>query len=110
MLDGPKTQTATDQPAIGYFFRLYWMAFGNAALFFAGLNISASERMGKADAVYGGLTLTLLLARWVDITKLNGMTVRALPATRGHLQRYSVALTGFALLGWAVARWLSAWG
>lgn len=110
MLDRPKTQTPVDQPAIGYVVRLYWMAFGNLALFYAALNVAASERVGTADAVYGGLVLALLLARWVDITKLNGMTIRVQPAQPAHLRRYAVGLFSFALIGWAAARWLSTWG
>ncbi len=110
MLDGPKTHATADQPAIGYVVRLFWMAFGNVALIFAGLSVSRSEQVGTSDALYGGLTLALLFARWVDITKLNGMTIRALPATRADLRRYFVGLFGVALLGWVVARWLSTLG
>jgi hypothetical protein len=110
MLDGPKTQTTADPPALGCLVRLFWMAVGNFALFLAGLKVSSSERVGVADIVYGGVTLALLLARWIDITQLNGMTIRALPATRAHLRRYSFGLLGVALLGWAAARWLSTLG
>ena len=110
MLDGPQTHSSGDQPTVGYILRLFWMAFGNVALFFAGLSIASSERIGTADAVYGGLVLALWLARWVDVTKLNGMTVHTEPATRMHLRRYSVALFGISLAGWGVARWLSSVG
>lgn len=110
MLDGPKIQSTPDQPAIGYFVRLFWMAFGNVALFFAWINVAASNQMGTADAVYCGLTLALLLARWVDITKLNGMTIRTLPATGVHLRRYCFGLLGIAMTGWVFARWLSPLG
>lgn len=106
MLDGQQTSTP-DQPAIGYFLRLYWMAFGNFALFFAWLKLCTSERVGSADIVYGGLALALLASRWVDITMLNGMTIRALPATRADLRKYSIALVGLTLIGWVTARWLS---
>jgi hypothetical protein len=103
VLDESKTQAAADQPAIGYLVRMFWMAFGNFALFFAGLSIAASERVGVPDAVYGALTLSLLLARWVDITKLNGMTIYALPATRAHLRRYALVFTALSLSGWVIA-------
>ena len=43
--------------------------------------IATSERIGIADVAYVALTLALLLTRWVDIAKLNGMTIHALPAT-----------------------------
>lgn len=110
MSDGSRIETANDQPGIGYVVRLYWMLFGNVALFFASLNVVASERLGRADVIYGALTLSLLLARWVDITKLNGMTTRAQPATRADLRRYAIGLLGCALLGWIIARLLSPLG
>lgn len=84
------------------------MAAGNVALIFAGLNVATSPRIGAPDAVYGALALALLIARWIDIAKLKGMTIRAQTATRAHLRNYSVALAVVALLGWVVARWLSA--
>ena len=66
--------------------------------------------MGRADAVYGGLVLALLLARWIDIAWMNGMTTQAEPATRMHLRRYIVGLLGLSLAGYAIARWLSVSG
>lgn len=110
MLDGPEVQSTADQPALGYFIRVFWMAFGNVALFFAWLNVAGSNRIGAADVVYGALTLSLLFARWIDITKLNGMTIRTMPATHAHLRRYCVALLGIAITGWALGRWLSTMG
>lgn len=107
MLDTSKTPITADQPAFGCFVRLFWMAIGNVALIFAGISVSTSERVGWADAVYGALTLVLLLARWIDITKLQGMTIRTQRATRAHLRNYAVCLLGIALIGWAVARWVS---
>lgn len=107
MTDRSRSQATDDQPAIGYVVRLFWMAFGNVALFFTWMHIASSERIGAADAVYGALVLALLLARWIDITRLNGMTSRAEPATRAHLRRYAIALIAIALAGWFVARLLS---
>jgi len=110
VLDGRQTQFSGDQPGVGSILRMFWRACGNFALFFAGVSITTSERIGTADAAYGGLVLALLLARWLDITKLNGMTIRTEPATRMHLRRYAVALLGVSLVGWVVARWLSTLG
>jgi hypothetical protein len=107
VLDGSKTQEPADQSGLGYVVRMFWMAFGNFALFFAGLNIAASERIGIPDAVYAALTVALLLARWVDIAKLNGMTIYALPATRAHLRKYTLAVTGISLVGWVIAHYAS---
>jgi hypothetical protein len=92
---------------LGCLVRLFWMAFGNLALLGAWMQVMASERIGAADALYGGVFLALVLARYVDVTRLNGMTIRTEPATRAHLRRYAVALSVFALLGWIVARLFS---
>jgi hypothetical protein len=83
------------------------MAFGNVVLLLAWMEVAASERIGTADAAYGGVVLALILARWVDVTRLNGMTVRAEPATRAHFARYAIVLSAVALLGWFLARLLS---
>ncbi len=110
MPDGTRTQTTDEQPAIGYVVRLYWMLFGNVALFFIWLDVASSGGVGSADLVYGAVTLSLLLARWIDIKKLNGMTTRAQRATQADLRRYAIGLLGFALLGWAIARFFSPMG
>ena len=107
MTDGSRSQATDDPPPIGYVVRLFWMAFGNVALFFTWMHIASGERIGVADAVYGALVLALLLARWIDITRLNGMTSRAEPATRAHLRRYAIALIAVGLAGGVAARLLS---
>jgi hypothetical protein len=97
-------QAAAVQPGMGCLLRLFWMSAGNVALLFAAVKVSESERVGVADAAYMGVVLALLAARYVDITKFNGMTAKAEPATRAHLLRYSIGLSVVAVAIWVVAR------
>jgi hypothetical protein len=99
---------AEPNPGLGCLLRLFWMAFGNVALLFAGMQVASSERIGAADAVYAGVVVALLVARYVDVVKLNGMTIHAEPATRAHLRRYALVIAGVGLLGWLLARFLIA--
>jgi hypothetical protein len=108
MSNDSTVQSTSPQPAIGCLLRLFWMAAGNVALFFAAMQVAASERIGVTDAAYAGVVLALLLARYIDVTKLNGMTTSAEPATRAHLRRYIVVLCLVAALGWLAARFMSA--
>jgi hypothetical protein len=70
--------------------------------------VAESERVGVADAAYLGVVLALLAARYVDITRFNGMTAKAEPATRAHLTRYSIGLGILAAAVWILARVLGA--
>jgi hypothetical protein len=107
MSDRDRPHATEPHAELGCLVRLFWMAFGNLALLAAWMQVMASERIGTPDALYVGVVLALLLARYVDITRLNGMTIHTERATRADLRRYVVALSVLALLGWLVARLLS---
>ena len=82
-----KSQPAGAQPGLGCLLRLFWMAFGNVALLFAGAGVAMSDHIGAPDLIYACVVVALLAARYVDVVKLNGMTIHASPATRVHLRR-----------------------
>lgn len=96
------------QPPLGCALRLFWMLFGNVALFFAAIEVAASDRVGAADAAYAGVVVALILARYFDVMKLRGMTTAAAPAMRADLHRYGVLVAIVGFVGWAVARGLAA--
>lgn len=106
MPEDTSSQATDPQPALGCLLRMFWMAFGNVALLFAGMQVASSEHIGTADAVFAGVVVALLVARYIDVVKLNGMTIHTEPATRAHLRRYALVLGGAALLGWLLARFL----
>lgn len=83
------------------------MMFGNVALFFAAIEVASSDGLGLADAAYAAVVMALLLARYVDIVKLRGLTTDATPASTGDLRRYAALLVAVALVGWLIARGVS---
>jgi hypothetical protein len=108
MAEDTRSQSEGAQPGLGCLLRLFWMAFGNAALLFAAFEVARSEHIGTPDALYALVVVALLVARYIDVTRFNGMTAYAAPATRAHLRRYALVLVNVALFGWLLARYVGA--
>jgi hypothetical protein len=88
--------------------RLIWMMFGNGALIIC-IGVIAAHKgsfLSVADAVFWVVVLALIWLRYVDITRMKGMTVFAQPATLSHWKRYVCLLLGFSLAAWAAAHTL----
>ena len=83
--------------------RLFWLAFGNAALFFLAIYIARAEKFSRYDLAYWGVAAALVIVRLIDITRLGGMTVDGERATLAHWRRYAVIVLLSALLLWILA-------
>lgn len=85
--------------------RLYWMLVGNAALYLAavGITIGSDERAWTADAVFWAAVASLVLVRYVDITRLRGLTGSGEPASVGDWYRYVGRLFLVSVTVWILA-------
>lgn len=84
--------------------RVYWMAVGNALLFFCAIYAAKRPAPSALDALYAGLVLVLILVRFVDITRLGGQTADGHPATTAHWRRYTLVLVPVAAAVWIGVR------
>jgi hypothetical protein len=90
----------------GCLFRLYWMLFGNAIMWFLLAFIVAKrpKLLSAFDAVYWLIVVSLVVARYVDIRYHKGRTAYGDdPATLKHWRRYAVLLVIAAFGGWVGA-------
>jgi hypothetical protein len=85
--------------------RVVWMLFGNLLLAVLVLSIARVPPWTPSwlDVVFWFVVLGAIAARYVDVTKLDGQTVKGAPATMTHVRRYAALLAGIALTGWAAA-------
>ncbi len=98
----------TDQPAaptgaVGLAVRVFWMAFGNAGLLLLAVSIAQRGAVSRLDVGFWTLAAALLLVRYLDITRLSGLTADGKPASLGHWRRYAIGLLGASVILWALA-------
>lgn len=104
-----------DQPparvgCLGALARVYWMAAGNAFLFFCAMYAARREAPSALDGLYAGLVASLAVVRWLDIARLGGQTAEGLPATLAHWRRYVLGLLPIAAGVWFLMRFAHANG
>lgn len=104
-------QTQADVPVNGFgiLARIYWMFLGNVLLLFllALLFTKAPSFPSLLDAAYGGVVVSLILVRFVDIRWLKGETGEGQPATLTHWRRYTILLGSVGIGAWLLARGLA---
>lgn len=93
------------RPATGCLLRVFWIMLGNLTLLFCGIYIAqhATGLVGVADAFYGAIVGSLLLARYVDIRHFQGRTAEGEPASMTHWRRYAVLLVAVSTGIWVAA-------
>lgn len=100
--------SAEQVSAGGCLVRLGWIFLGNVLLVAAGLAITKNDTfLSLADAIYWVLVAGMIGLRYLDVTQLRGQTAMGQPATLAHWRRYSLVLTGLALVGWVLAHLLA---
>ena len=103
----PSTVKHEDQPqqaGSGCLVRLVWMVFGNIALVIAVVSILRKQELAFsiADVALWAIVGVMVAARWLDVTRLNGLTAAGRRATLADWRRYAMLLTGGALALWAL--------
>jgi hypothetical protein len=83
--------------------RLVWMVFGNAALvLLAGLIIQKGA-YSYLDMIFWAIPGLLIVLRYIDITRFQGLTAECEPATLKHWSRYSILLLMTSTVLWVFA-------
>jgi hypothetical protein len=85
--------------------RVYWMLAGNAALGLVAIGIVqyGRARTWVTDATFWAIFVSLLVVRYVDITRLQGATASGEPASVDNWYRYAGGLFLISLLVWILA-------
>ena len=100
------TQTAPPAEGtgcLGVVVRLVWLAAGNAALFFLAIAIAQRRRLSPLDLVFWAIVLGLIILRYIDITRLKGLTKDGDPASLHHWRRYVALLVLISAGLWGLA-------
>lgn len=86
--------------------RAFWMMLGNILLLVLCLSIARQLpwTFTWRDGAYALGLATLLIVRWVDITRLGGRTADGDPATPVDWRRWALSTSGFAAAGWFLAQ------
>lgn len=88
----------------GCLLRVFWMGFGNILFLSLAAAIFRSSSYTWLDAAYAGTVSGMVLARYLDVRRFEGLTVDSQPATLGHFRRYAVGLALVGGIVWCVAR------
>lgn len=101
----PQSSREQGNPA-GCLLRLFWMAAGNALLgaCFFGIAFRPPWQFSWFDAAFWGLVLLLLSVRYVDLTRMGGLTGDGDPPESGTFRRYVLVLVAVATVSWLVAQ------
>jgi hypothetical protein len=94
-----------DRPG-GCLLRLFWMAFGNLALFMVAVVIIGRRAFSVLDGAYWLIVVALLAARYADIAVFAGRTTEGAPASMQHFRQYAFRLLIIAALSWGGAHLL----
>lgn len=90
----------------GFLLRLFWMAFGNLLLLYLAGSIMRDSvwALSSRDLAYWLTVVALVVARYVDVARYEGLTISSEPATQAHVRRYAVGLFVIAMFVWAGAQ------
>jgi hypothetical protein len=112
MVEQSAVDKGRSQSGVGCLVRFLWMAVGNGVLGILLVFIAQRKGfvLGFIDALFALTVLVLIGLRWLDVSRLNGQTVEAEPATLAHWRRYALGLAGVALMCWLAAKLVSGLG
>jgi len=72
--------------------RLFWLIAGNLVLFFLAVSIAQRRALSARDIAYWVTVTVLILARYIDITRLDGQTKDGEPASLRTWRWYTLVL------------------
>ncbi|MCX5752263.1 MAG: hypothetical protein NTW97_01320 [Candidatus Krumholzibacteria bacterium] len=97
---------ATEPAPIGCFglvVRMIWLLAGNAVLFLLAILIFQKRVFSILDAGFWAVVASLVLLRYMDITRLKGLTSDSEPATLKHWRVYAIRLIVASAVLWGLA-------
>jgi len=83
--------------------RMIWLLAGNAALLMLAVLIFHRRGFSALDVVFWAIVAALVLIRYLDITRLKGLTSNSEPATLKHWRMYVIRLLGASAILWGLA-------
>lgn len=90
--------------------RFIWLMAGNAALFLLTALIVQRKALSSLDIAFWVIVCAVILIRFIDITRMHGLTADGDPASLQHWRRYVLRLLliggGVWVLAHGVARFL----
>ncbi len=95
--------------ASGCLTRLVWFVIGNVVMVGVAVGIAGKKGvlLSALDAWFWGVVVVMVIARYVDISRLEGMTASGQPATIRTWRRYVLFLGLVALTFWGGAHGLA---
>ena len=103
------SQSSKQNTSIGCLTRLTWVFFGNIAVLVCAGRISQAKDsfFSLADAIFWAVVLALAGVRYLDITRLDGLTAYGQPASAADWRRYALFLVVIAFVVWVIAHVLA---
>lgn len=98
-----ESQDTAPAGCAGLIARITWMMAGNAALAVIAVLILQAGSPSALDVFFWGVVVALLAVRYVDVTRLGGLTADGEPASIGHWRRYALYLVGATAALWTLA-------
>lgn len=104
-IDNAKQEPPQPAPTsvLGVIFRLTWMAYGNLALALLTVLIAQAGALSALDVAFWGVVGVLVSVRYIDVTRLGGLTAEGEPASLRHWCWYTGYLLGASAVLWAFA-------
>lgn len=99
----PSSPPAEGMGCIAGLVRVTWLLFGNVVPVFLAVFIAEKDGFSILDIFYWAAVAGLLLVRYIDITRLGGLTGDGEPATLRHWKRYAVRLVPVFAGVWVIA-------
>lgn len=95
---------SAQESGLGMLFRIFWMFLGNVILliFLIWIFENENKSLGIKDMIYWIIVCLLIIARYIDIKKLGGLTVTGSPASMSIWYRYTVFMAILAGLLWGI--------
>ena len=84
--------------------RLAWMAVGNLALALLAIVVIQAGTFSVADLFFWTVVAALVVIRYIDITRLGGLTASCEPASMRHWYQYTGYLLAASAGLWALAQ------
>jgi len=90
---------------LGLLLRIFWMVIGSMALFITACAIYEGKKatLNLMDGIYWIIVFLIIIARYIDIKYLDGLTASGSPASIHHWYRYVAGLIICAGLIWGAA-------
>jgi hypothetical protein len=86
--------------------RLFWLLLANIVLFFLTALIAQRRDFSVFDLLFWTTVTAIVIARYVDVVHLGGLTIYGQPATLRHWRRHTLLIVLFWGVVWLLLQWL----